>query len=74
MKCVQDDREYHIVGVEPLVDNEEMVHHFIVMGCSTKTDTPGVVSKFQAMNVDCEENLYGWAPGLSKCSRGCKIY
>ena len=62
----QDDKTYHMVGVEPLVDDEEMVHHFAMSGCSMKTDEPGVVIQRSDMDVQCNEYLYIWTPGLGK--------
>eukprot|EP00803_Ostreobium_quekettii_P010956 evm.model.scf_201EXC.9 EVM.evm.TU.scf_201EXC.9 scf_201EXC:105485-112982(+) len=59
-----DDREYHMVGVEPLIDNEEMVHHFVMFVCEEPTDRPGEILEDESeMDDECEESVYLWAPG-----------
>ncbi|CAD7702841.1 unnamed protein product, partial [Ostreobium quekettii] len=64
-----DDRTYHIVGVEPLVENEEFVHHFVIKGCSEGTEVPGEpIPDVDSMILQCQEYLYIWAPGTGNFS------
>ena len=65
---LQDNGTYDIVGIEPIVDNEAMLHHFVMYGCSDTTETPGVIiDDFNMLKV-CEEAVYVWAPGTGKYS------
>ena len=33
------DRVYHLVGSEPLLDNEDVIHHQILFGCADSGNT-----------------------------------
>ena len=63
---LQDNGTYDIVGIEPIVDNEVLLHHFVMYGCSNTTENPGVVTEDDAMLDTCEEALFLWAPGTGK--------
>ncbi|GMH44425.1 hypothetical protein BSKO_12377 [Bryopsis sp. KO-2023] len=60
-----DDQTYYIVGTETMIDNEELVHHYVVKGCSGKVDEKlvGTAVESEEMEVECEETLFLWAPG-----------
>ena len=60
---LQDNATYDVVGIEPIVDNAEMLHHFVMFTCSNLTETPGVVLEDEEMLEMCEEAVYIWAPG-----------
>jgi len=64
-----EDAAYHMVGVEPIVDNEEMVHHFVMFGCSAPTNSPGEhIPNREEMDTQCEEAIYLWGPGSGNFS------
>lgn len=63
-----DNATYDVVGIEPIVDNAEMLHHFVMFTCSNLTENPGVVLEDEEMLEMCEEAVYIWAPGTGNFS------
>ncbi|CAD7697466.1 unnamed protein product [Ostreobium quekettii] len=64
-----EDATYHMVGMEPIVDNEEMVHHFVMYACSATTNSPGtLIPDRDEMDTQCEESIYLWGPGSGNFS------
>eukprot|EP00803_Ostreobium_quekettii_P010955 evm.model.scf_201EXC.8 EVM.evm.TU.scf_201EXC.8 scf_201EXC:85139-90435(+) len=64
-----EDATYHMVGMEPIVDTEEMVHHFVMYACSATTNSPGtLIPDRDEMDTQCEESIYLWGPGSGNFS------
>ncbi|XP_065180137.1 DBH-like monooxygenase protein 2 [Sycon ciliatum] len=57
------DRQYHAVGFAPILDNVNVIHHFLVYSC----DRPRPTGKgFEAFSnhEDCQRLVYGWSFGM----------
>lgn len=62
---IEDGETYYLVGAEALVDNEEMVHHYIVTSCEERIDESqeGLLYEDADGFEGCQETIWGWAPG-----------
>eukprot|EP01026_Neomeris_dumetosa_P004931 TRINITY_DN11347_c0_g1_i1.p1 TRINITY_DN11347_c0_g1~~TRINITY_DN11347_c0_g1_i1.p1 ORF type:complete len:690 (+),score=85.16 TRINITY_DN11347_c0_g1_i1:248-2071(+) len=68
-----NDKEYDIVAIQPVLDpkSAEMVHHFVVVGCSSEWEGEQGEVVFEDEFVsdvyvtqNCFEVIWAWAPGL----------
>jgi len=55
---------YHAFTFEPIVDNENLVHHMILYGCNApNVQIPTDYFSCVSMPDGCEVFIWGWAPG-----------
>ncbi|KAH9491013.1 hypothetical protein Btru_051766 [Bulinus truncatus] len=58
--------DYHIVAVDPIIDNVEILHHIILYGCKDDPDMPtGSFECGMVASDSCRELLSLWSVGLS---------
>ena len=57
------DREYHIVGFDPILDNLNVIHHFLITGCQAQIPTGSGYEGFN-LHPGCESTMYIWSFGL----------
>lgn len=63
---VQEEGTYYLVGGEALVDNEEMVHHYVVTSCTNRVDESKVgeaAALGEGREENCTSTIWAWAPG-----------
>eukprot|EP01025_Chloroclados_australasicus_P005700 TRINITY_DN1178_c0_g1_i2.p1 TRINITY_DN1178_c0_g1~~TRINITY_DN1178_c0_g1_i2.p1 ORF type:complete len:759 (-),score=87.53 TRINITY_DN1178_c0_g1_i2:1310-3586(-) len=58
---------YDIIAMEAIVDNKEVLHHFLSMACDQPTDNEGVAIAYSnlvsLMRSGCIDSFYGWGVG-----------
>lgn len=57
------DQEYHAIGFEPLLDNLNVIHHFVITSCQDPVPTDRGYESFNQL-PGCEETMYIWSFGL----------
>ncbi|XP_033727124.1 uncharacterized protein LOC117316569 isoform X2 [Pecten maximus] len=58
------DVDYHIVGLKPLIDNENVVHHIIMYGCDDSEEAEYNQPEPCGMYTpQCTEFIFGWGLG-----------
>lgn len=64
----QEEGTFYLVGADALVDNTEMVHHYVVKICTTKIDEEmnGLEVESDGQSLECTKLVWGWAPGGKK--------
>ncbi|XP_033727074.1 tyramine beta-hydroxylase-like [Pecten maximus] len=63
------DVDYHIIGLEPLIDNEHATHHIIMFGCEDQEEDvseTGVVVPCGMFTPQCPYQVLGWGIGVSR--------
>ncbi|GFN79656.1 DBH-like monooxygenase protein 1 [Plakobranchus ocellatus] len=67
------DQDYHVIGDEPIIDNEEVLHHIVVYGCEQGKHKEARVPKLCDMgsaNYGCHQIIGLWGFGhLGTCFR-----
>eukprot|EP00117_Sycon_ciliatum_P020732 scpid46694/ scgid18381/ Dopamine beta-hydroxylase; Dopamine beta-monooxygenase; Soluble dopamine beta-hydroxylase len=57
------DRQYHAVGFAPILDNLNVIHHFLVRACDHPHPTDKGFESF-AFHDDCQKTMYAWSFGM----------
>ncbi|GFO42330.1 DBH-like monooxygenase protein 1 homolog [Plakobranchus ocellatus] len=67
---VSEDREYHAVAFEPLIENKHLIHHMLLFGCGESYDTPTKQAQSYIPHVcgppdyGCRFFLVQWSMGM----------
>ncbi|GIL68707.1 hypothetical protein Vafri_21959, partial [Volvox africanus] len=66
--AVPADAKYHIYASEPIIDNQPLVHHFVVYTCRGSSPPPTPLGQpYDCLkDMECEDFYMGWAPGIQK--------
>ncbi|XP_065181006.1 DBH-like monooxygenase protein 2 [Sycon ciliatum] len=57
------DRQYHAVGFAPILDNLNVIHHFVMVGCDRPIPVGEGYEDFNFME-GCERTMYAWSFGM----------
>jgi hypothetical protein len=62
----EDNVTYHAIRIEPIVENENLVHHMILYGCNTdQVELPSDYFSCPSMPIGCDIFSWAWTPGTA---------
>jgi len=61
----ETDRDYHAVAMQPNIDNEYVMHHMLLYGCTEDVDVSGTPSTCGMGVNGCFDLLFTWAVGAN---------
>ncbi|XP_060578464.1 dopamine beta-hydroxylase-like, partial [Ruditapes philippinarum] len=60
---VKDDKPYHVIRFEPIINNTEIIHHMLVFGCEFEMDDKGP-HPCDSLDYRCHTWLGKWDVGM----------
>uniref|UniRef100_A0A0B7A301 Copper type II ascorbate-dependent monooxygenase C-terminal domain-containing protein n=1 Tax=Arion vulgaris TaxID=1028688 RepID=A0A0B7A301_9EUPU len=59
------NQDFHMIGVEPIIDNRNVLHHMVLFGCTDATETTSEYYECGMIAAEsCQDFLHVWAVGL----------